>query len=249
MSKTPKKLKQAVPVDEPFDVWWPKYIKRVDESITAAEQYLEVPTGTISSIQTDPDFIATVKTYAVIEPMLNDLISARPPPPPMIFGTMAGHPQPNEDFQAFVAGLSIGGRVGKVTLAKSLGLLAEKQVRYIDGVARIRNRYAHNVKNMHRSLVDILTEEQQHNGKIVEHVTGVVTTLPSTVLGSYLKMFMYHRLADYLSDALHTLKPPPPPSSDFWNGLLGDRSQINSLADLRTAPSPGSTPHAADSSP
>jgi len=78
MSK-PEKPKQAIPVGEPFDVWWPKYIKRVNESVTAAEQYLEVPTGTISSIQADPDFIATVKTYAVIEPMLNDLISARPP--------------------------------------------------------------------------------------------------------------------------------------------------------------------------
>jgi hypothetical protein len=80
MSK-PEKPKQAIPVDEPFDVWWPKYLARVNESVTAAEKYLEDPTGTISSIQADPDFIATVKTYAVIEPMLNDLISARPPRP------------------------------------------------------------------------------------------------------------------------------------------------------------------------
>jgi hypothetical protein len=226
MSKTPEKPKKAVPDNELFDVWWPKYLNRVNESITAAEQYLGVPTGTISSIPADPDFIATVKIYAVIEPMLNDLISARPPPTPMIFGAMAG-PQPNEDFQTFVAGLSIGGRVGKVTLAKSLGLLSEKQVHYIDGVARIRNRYAHNVRNMHRSLVDILTEEQRHNGKIVEHVTGVVTTLPSAVLGSYLKMFMYHRLADYLSDALHTLKPPPLPSGGILSGLLGDLGKVS----------------------
>jgi len=163
MSK-PEKPKQAIPVGEPFDVWWPKYIKRVNESVTAAEQYLEVPTGTISSIQADPDFIATVKTYAVIEPMLNDLISARPPTSVLGALAVAG---PNESFQGFVAGLTISGRVGKLTLAKSLGLLTEEQVRFIEGVARIRNRYAHNVKNMHRSLVDILTEEQQHNAKIV----------------------------------------------------------------------------------
>jgi hypothetical protein len=190
-------------------VWWPKYLACVNESVTSAEEYLEVPKGTISSIEHDPDFVATVKTYAVIEPMLNDLISAQPPQ--SIFGAMSSA-KPNEGFQTFVAGLSIGGRVGKVTLARSLGLLSDDQARFIDGVARVRNRYAHNVRNMHRSLVEILTEEQQHNGKIVEDVTGVVERLPFPTLHAFVKAFMYHRLADYLSDALHTLKPPPLPS-------------------------------------
>jgi hypothetical protein len=40
---------------------------------------LEVPAGTISSIPNDPDFIATVKMYAVVEPILNELIASRPP--------------------------------------------------------------------------------------------------------------------------------------------------------------------------
>lgn len=64
------------------------------------------------------------------------------------------------------------GRTGKVALAKGLGLLRPDQVRFIEGVARVRNRYAHNVRNMHRPLQDILSEEQQGNGKIVEDVTG-----------------------------------------------------------------------------
>jgi hypothetical protein len=208
--------------NEPFDVWWPKYIDRVRESVTAAEQYLEVPAGTISSIPQDPDFIAIVKTYAVIEPMLNDLIAARSPK--TVFGTLAAAfavPEPDDGFQAFVAGLNIGGRVGKVALAKSLGLLKEDQVRFVEGVARIRNRYAHNVKNMHRSFADILTEEQNSNAKIVGQITGLQIKLPSPTLAPHLKLFMYHRLADYLSDALHTLKPPPFPVRGILSGLLG----------------------------
>ncbi|MGY3396442.1 hypothetical protein ACVWW6_009033 [Bradyrhizobium sp. USDA 3311] len=59
------------------DAWWDNYLDRVRESVTAAEQYLEIPTGKISSIAQEPDFIAVVRAYAVIEPMLNDLISAR----------------------------------------------------------------------------------------------------------------------------------------------------------------------------
>src|SRR5262245_44366793 len=66
MSKKPSKTKLeiAAAMVEPIDVWWPKYMARVNESVIAAEQYLEVPTGTISSIPNDPDFVATVKAYA-----------------------------------------------------------------------------------------------------------------------------------------------------------------------------------------
>lgn len=220
----PQKPGPAVPIEpmdeaiekEPFDVWWPKYLTKVDESISAAEQYLEVPAETISSIMRDPDYIATVKAYAVIEPMLNDLISTRRPRE--LFGSLAAG-EPQENFQAFVSALNISGRAGKVALAKGLGLLNSDQVRFIEGVARVRNRYAHNVRNMHRSLVDILTEEQQSNAKIVANVTGLGITLPSKPLGPYLKMFMYHRLADYLSDALKTLRPPPLPAGGLLSGL------------------------------
>ncbi|WP_262048171.1 hypothetical protein [Bradyrhizobium sp. Bra78] len=204
------------PAKEPFDVWWPKYAAEVEKSVTAAEQYLEVPTATISSILHDPDYVATVKTYAVIEPMLNDLISTRRPR--SVFG-VTSQDESEESFQGFVARLSISGRTGKVALAKGLGLLRPDQVRFIEGVARVRNRYAHNVRNMHRTLQDILAEEQQGNGKIVEDVTGISLKLPSPTLAPTLKMFMYHRLADYLSDALKTLKPPPLPSGGLLAGL------------------------------
>lgn len=211
---------------EPFDVWWPKYVAEVEKSVAAAEEYLEVPIGTISSILHDPDYVATVKTYAVIEPMLNDLISARRPR--SIFGVVSQE-ESEENFQGFVARLNISGRTGKVALAKGLGLLRQDQVRFIEGVARIRNRYAHNVRNMHRLLGDILAEEQQGNAKIVEDVTGLSLKLPHS-LAPTLKMFMYHRLADYLSDALKTLKPPPLPSGGLLAGLLSDlgRSKTDS---------------------
>jgi hypothetical protein len=63
------------------EIWWQNYIAQVNNSIVAAEQHLEVPAGTVSSIPTDPDFIATVKMYAVVEPILNDLIASWQQPP------------------------------------------------------------------------------------------------------------------------------------------------------------------------
>jgi hypothetical protein len=177
-----------------------------------AEQYLEVPAGTISSIPNDPDFIATVKMYAVVEPILNELIASRPPWLPI--------PQSeSEYFRTFVTALNMEGR--KLKLAKGMGLLTEKRIAFVRAVARVRNRYAHNVKNMHRSLDDIVTEEQRNSARIVEHLTGIKLPLHPEVRNDLLKWFMYFRLADYLSEALHTLRPLPLPPEGGLLGMLG----------------------------
>ena len=42
------------------------------------EQHLNSPTQDISSIPNDTDYICALKTLAVIEPMLNDLIAKHP---------------------------------------------------------------------------------------------------------------------------------------------------------------------------
>jgi hypothetical protein len=203
-------------LSEEAEVWWRNYEAEVHKSVVAAEQYLEVPAGTIASIPNDPDFIATVKTYAVVEPILNELIASRPPQGTLPW--LQPSQSESENFRTFVTALNMEGRTGKLKLAEGMGLLTEDRIAFIRGVARVRNRYAHNVKNMHRLLTDILAEEQRNSGRIVEHLTGIKfpwVLAPSS--NDFLKRFMYFRLADYLSEALHTLRPPPLPDS----GLLG----------------------------
>jgi hypothetical protein len=209
-------------LSEEVEVWWRNYEAELHKSVVAAEQHLEVPAGTISSIPNDPDFIAIVKMYAVVEPILNELIASRPPR-----GTLPWLPTPqseSENFRTFVTALNMEERAGKLKLAEATGLLTEERIAFIRGVAQVRNRYAHNVKNMHRSLADILTEEQRNSGRIVEHLTGIKFPLspsfPSELRNDLLKRFMYYRLANYLSEALHTLRPPPPPEGGIF-GILG----------------------------
>jgi hypothetical protein len=229
----PKK-REAV-LNEPFEVWWPKYLDQVKESTEAAERHLEVPTGTISSIPDEPDFIATVKTYAVIEPILNDLIAKGPPQAPYggTLRLMSLGQSVNENFRTFVTRLNISGRTGKLRLAEGLGLLSNYHIEFIEAVTSVRNRYAHNVKNMHKSLTEILTELQPNHGQIVAHLTGIKKTLPlpSDVDNNFLKLLMYHRLADYLADALHTLRPPPLPEGGILGGLFAtDNADTASVA-------------------
>jgi hypothetical protein len=133
----------------------------------------------------------------------------------------------------------MSGNTGKVKLAEGLGLLTDWQIQFIEALARIRNRYAHNVKNMHRSLMEMLTEEQQNNHRIVAQLTGLPANLPadfdSPIGNLSLKFLMYYRLTDFLANALHTLRPPPPEPGGLLVGLMerhsGDVSNRPDIAD------------------
>ena len=132
--------------------------------------------------------------------------------------------------------LPMTGRTGKLGLATGLGLLTKQQADFIDGVASVRNRYAHTVKNMQRSFKHILMEMRQNksNKRIVERVTGlqeVTAAQLENLENGLLKMLMYHGLANYLADALHTLHPPRLP------GLLEFMANPNlSMLDARDTP-------------
>ena len=204
---------------EPFDAWWAKHLERVNKSASDAERHLEIPAGTISAIPDDPDFIATVKTYAVVEPLLNQMIAVGLSRPEIL--GMPSFPAQTESFRAFVTALNMSGKAGKLRLAEELGLLTKSQIRFIEALALVRNRYAHNVKNMHRSLAEILAEEQKN---IMEQLTGIRPDLSLSLDGgnSVLKSLMYYRLTDFLAGALDTLRPPPPPSGGLFGTLLSE---------------------------
>jgi hypothetical protein len=198
-------------VSSASDSDWLEFKAQLDRSVHAAEQHLEVPAGTIASIPNDVDFIATLKTYAVVESILNDLIGQRPP--------FLGMPAPDQEYKyrSFVAALSMEGRAGKLTLAEGLSLIAPNDIDFVRAVTQVRNRYAHNARNMHRSLGEILAEVQRNHGTIMQNLTGQNLPKSTLLLANMLKILMYFRLAIYLANALHTLRPPPSPPS----GLLG----------------------------
>jgi hypothetical protein len=145
------------------DFDWSALQGQVDKSVEAAWQHLRVPAGIIESIPNETDFVATLKTYAVIEAILNDLIGQRPP--------FLGMPSPEQDdrYRSFVAALNMEGRAGKLTLAQGLGLLTPDDIAFVRAVTQVTNRYAHNIKNMHRSLTEIAAE----GSKITERLCRI----------------------------------------------------------------------------
>jgi hypothetical protein len=88
-------------------------------------------------------------------------------------------------------------------------------------VTRIMRQMRSGPKQLPQLKLPILMTSGRH-GRIVAHLTGLQTPLPlpSGVDNDFLKAFMYHRLADYLSTALHTLRPPPLPGRGLLSGLF-----------------------------
>jgi hypothetical protein len=196
-----------------LETWWREYRAEISEAVAEAERHLEVPEGTISSIETDSDFMAVVKAYAVAEPMLNQLIVAR------------RHFAVDElSYARFVTTLPMAGRSGKLQLAETMGVLSETERAFIGALSQVRNRYAHNIKNLHRALYELLSEEREHNGKIVDQLCGLDLTGITIVLNeeqnTSIKQMMYHTLADFLANSLNTIRPPPLPST-ATGGLFG----------------------------
>jgi hypothetical protein len=56
-------------------------------------------------------------------------------------------------------------------LAEALGLLTNDRIEFIKGGARVRHRYADNIKNMHWSLSEMLLEEQ--TGRLLGGLFGL----------------------------------------------------------------------------
>jgi hypothetical protein len=95
------------------------------------------------------------------------------------------------------------GRVDKVALAKGLGLLSQDQLHFIEGMARVRNRCAHNVRYGYPN------GREENNAKIVEHVTALMDTkLPALKSRLTTKCSCIINWQIFLSNALKTLGPP-----------------------------------------
>jgi hypothetical protein len=179
-------------------------LEKVHAHVRSAETYLEVPSGSIRSILTDSDFVAVIKSYAVVEPILND----------MLFGHVFQQSTDSSDdsLKAFVTALPNTGRTGKLTLLKRLGHLSIEYCNFIEALTRIRNRYAHNAKNMHRTLTDICKEESKNDAKLLSNLTILVK--PNyDVPPELIRLLMYFKLGSFLGEALLHLPSPVPLTS------------------------------------
>lgn len=106
-------------------------ITRLDDSIQKLENSLGVPKGTVLNLEDEDDWSLVIKLHALIETAMAELITVT-----------IGKPKLKKIFNR----ISMNGMTGKKEYLKALGVLSNKEDKYLERLSWIRNQFAHNVK-------------------------------------------------------------------------------------------------------
>ena len=116
------------------------------------ESKCNVPSGFIHSLQNENDWSFIVKTYAIFEALLSELIARI---------------SDKQELVSFFLKLDMCSRpIGKLSLLKKLSLLEESERKFIRALSDLRNTYAHDIKKISASINDVIIsfpEEKQKN--------------------------------------------------------------------------------------
>ena len=179
--------------------------KSADEKIAEAETHLGVPHGTLADVAKDGDYLAILKIHATIEPLLNELLEEN-------ITRALKHPKVNfpggETLAEFVLARNLD---DKRKLAVKCELIDKARSEFIRNVANVRNRYAHNVKNMHLSISEIAKKlsPKDEGVAVLNSLYGITSEVPhSTLVKPFMRPLLYWNFAFLLADVIKGINPP-----------------------------------------
>lgn len=181
-----------------------KFLEAVSKTFKEAEDYLKLPSGTLVDIHQDIDFVAIMKMSSTIEPLINDALGAEI----RRFRKLKVEDEGENALADFVLGTRE--RTKKVELAYKMRLIGLEHQKFILAIYAIRDKYAHNVKNLQLSIVQVTDSLVSVKGKIWSDLAGLEGTNKhkGILLAILSNSPIYYRFAGFLSDALHVVKPP-----------------------------------------
>jgi hypothetical protein len=183
-----------------------RYFEKLESHIGTAEKHLGLAHGTLGDLLVDSDYITILKISSTIEPLLNELLEKN-------VTRALSHPKvafPGGDALAdFVLKRSID---DKRTLALKFELISLGRANFIKSVSTVRNFYAHNIKNLALSIVDIAAKAKpsDQGRSIINDLCGFQldqSHLPREP--ARIKGMLYYNFARFLSEALEGINPPP----------------------------------------
>jgi hypothetical protein len=197
--------------------------ERNARTFAEAETHLELKPGTLADNHTESDFVALVKISATIEPLLNEAIETE-------CKQLRKFKIESDSVVALTAFVQRErNRQKKAQLAFEMGIISKERCDFIKAVFDIRDHYAHHVKNLHLSVSEVAKKLQATNGQIFMHVAGLDMDHKGSKLFAalFIRAFIFHRFALFLSAALSVIKPPPLPPGLGLLGSLGWTSGEN----------------------
>ncbi|RWY82395.1 hypothetical protein EHI44_24200 [Rhizobium leguminosarum] len=193
------------------------FMADIQQKLEAGENRLQIPNGTLSNLHREPDYIMVIKIIATLEPTVNDLIAGGLSKG----GGLGGVPNkitfaPVADFAA--DRLQLSGRAGKLELAYRLGMLDNEDVAFAGAVSAIRNRYAHNITNASRRLIDLVREAKKNDANLARKLFYGDNMDFEGMPNGFAKVMLAWSFSRFLESAELRLQVP---KGDFLGGLLG----------------------------
>ncbi|MBU0533339.1 MAG: hypothetical protein KJ887_00865 [Candidatus Omnitrophica bacterium] len=122
------------------------------------ENKCNLPQGFMHSLPNENDWSFIIKTYAIFEALLSELIAKISVKP---------------ELRSFFLKLDMcSNPIGKLALLKKLSLLEEPECKFIRALSDLRNIYAHNIKKISASIEDtIVSFPSDKQKKIVQDLS------------------------------------------------------------------------------
>lgn len=172
------------------------FIQDMHLNLAAAESRMGLPPETLMGLMEDPDHLFVIKIIASIEPALNDLIEHE------LFRPNGLGGQKNSDrfrrLADFAASkLPLNGRASKLEFADCFGILSDQHKDFISAIAGIRNRYAHNIRNLPRSLLEVFKELEPRDRKLFRKLVGF-DAKHDTIASDALKLLTLNQFSQFM---------------------------------------------------
>jgi hypothetical protein len=147
------------------------------DRLSAGEKLLKLPKGTLQDLKDEQDYVMIIKIIATVEPVINELIELGMSQP---HGGLGG--KKTKDMFAGLSALltdhriNLNGRPSKIDIAQSLNVISSEDRNFIEALSKIRNRYAHNIRNVTRDVKDMCADFCRTDAKFYEKLLRVDTT-------------------------------------------------------------------------
>ena len=127
------------------------------------QRKLGLPENFVFSLVDESDWSLVVKLHSVVDAALEHAIALR------CFNNKSSAPGRNDEKVVNLCNrLSFDGRVSKLAFVRAFALLPESSIRYCVALNRIRNLYAHSIKNFDLSILDLLGKQGDADVLIVD---------------------------------------------------------------------------------
>lgn len=144
------------------------------DRLQAGEKRLGLPEGTLQDLKNEPDYAMVIKIIATVEPVINELIELGLTQP---HGGLGGRTTKSMfgDLSRLLTDhrVNLNGRPSKLDMAESLQMISLEDRKYIEVMTQIRNRYAHNIRNVAREIKDFCNEFSKSDAKFNEKLLRV----------------------------------------------------------------------------